>query len=128
MPPDPALIALAKQFAVTNNLYPELVCAVIEQESAWDTWAYRYEPEFYQHYITPLLDRGEVKTRTEATMRATSWGLMQIMGQVAREYGFQGPFLSALCVPETGIRIGCGVAQVTTMGLGASVSFATVMS
>jgi hypothetical protein len=29
------------------------------------------------------------------------------MGQVAREHGFQRPFLSALCDPSAGLTIGC---------------------
>jgi hypothetical protein len=34
---------------------------------------------------------------------------MQVMGQVAREHGFDGRFLTALCDPETGLDIGCTV-------------------
>jgi soluble lytic murein transglycosylase-like protein len=32
---------------------------------------------------------------------------MQVMGQVARETGFEGPFLSALCDPEQSLTLGC---------------------
>jgi soluble lytic murein transglycosylase-like protein len=35
-----------------------------------------------------------------------SWGLMQIMGSVARQYGFKGN-LSSLTEPEINIEIGC---------------------
>ena len=31
------------------------------------------------------------------------------MGQVAREHGFSGKFLSALCDPATGLDAGCAV-------------------
>ena len=34
---------------------------------------------------------------------------MQVMGQVAREHGFQGKFLSALCDPALGLDLGCAV-------------------
>jgi soluble lytic murein transglycosylase-like protein len=34
---------------------------------------------------------------------------MQVMGQVAREAGFDAPFLAALCDPEQGLAIGCKV-------------------
>jgi soluble lytic murein transglycosylase-like protein len=34
---------------------------------------------------------------------------MQVMGQVAREAGFDALFLSALCDPEQGLAIGCKV-------------------
>lgn len=36
-----------------------------------------------------------------------SWGLMQIMGAVARERGFRDPFLPALCDVETNLFWGC---------------------
>jgi soluble lytic murein transglycosylase-like protein len=45
--------------------------------------------------------------RSEAYARGFSWGLMQVMGQVAREMGFDGTFLSATCDPEQGLAIGC---------------------
>ncbi len=103
------LIALAKQKAKEHQLYPELVCAVCEQQSAWNPWAARYEPAFYTRYVEPLWDAGKLGTRTEATARAFSWGLMQTMGQVAREFGFGGRFLSELCDPNVGLEIGCAV-------------------
>lgn len=103
------LIALARSTAERHQLYPELVCAVIEQESGWNTWAIRYEPAFYDRYILPLRSRGEIIHETESRARATSWGLMQVMGQVAREAGFANTFLSALCDPPTGLEIGCAV-------------------
>ena len=34
---------------------------------------------------------------------------MQLMGQVAREHGFTGKFLAALCDPATGLEFGCKV-------------------
>jgi soluble lytic murein transglycosylase-like protein len=98
----PTLQNLAKTIAGKYALEPALVCAVIEQESGWNTWAIRYEPAFYTHYVMP--QRG--LSATEAYARAFSWGLMQCMGEVAREEGFQGD-LASLCDPETGIDVGC---------------------
>jgi soluble lytic murein transglycosylase-like protein len=86
-----------------------LVCAVIEQESAWDPWALRYEPGFYKRYIEPQIARGAGFTSTEARARAFSWGLMQVMGQVAREHGFSGRSLAQLCDPAAGLAVGCRV-------------------
>src|SRR5712692_9451618 len=53
--------------------------------------------------------RGAVLTRTEAAARALSWGLMQVMGQVAREAGFAGASLAELCDPAAGLEVGCRV-------------------
>lgn len=97
-----SLINLAKETAGKYALDPALVCAIVEQESSWNPWAIRYEPAFYVHYVMP--QRG--LSATEAYARAFSWGLMQIMGEVAREEGFKLD-LPSLCDPTTGLDAGC---------------------
>jgi len=116
MPPTAELLALARAaamkhaldrtFSVSSVTYAgtALVCAVVEQESAWDTHAIRYEPAFRTRYVAPL-----GLPPTEEIARSISWGLLQVMGQVAREHGFSGKFLSALCEPAAGLDIGCAV-------------------
>src|SRR5690242_3127512 len=81
----------------------ELVCAVVDEESSWDQWGYRSESAFKVRYVDPL-----GLPLTEAMGRSISWGLMQVMGQVAREFGFTGD-LPALCEPLNGLEIGCKV-------------------
>lgn len=98
----PALIALARQKASKYGLDGDLVCAVCEQESQWDPWAIRYEPGFFKEYEATM----NVGI-SEKIARATSWGLMQVMGQTAREFGFKDAFLSLLCDPECGMEFGC---------------------
>lgn len=102
--PQHDLIQLAAVTAAQHSLDPALVCAVVEQESSWDTYALRYEPAFRSRYVAPL-----GLPPSEEIARSISWGLMQVMGQVAREHGFTGTFLSALCDPAIGIAIGCSV-------------------
>jgi len=102
------LVTLASKVATGAGLDPVLVCAVCEQESMWNPWAARYEPAFMAKYVAPLYTLNKISA-TEAYMRSISWGLMQTMGQVARENGFTLPFLSALCDPETGLTVGCQV-------------------
>lgn len=107
------LIQLARDAAPVYDLPPELVCAVIEQESNWQPWATRYEPQFFTRYIEPMATQGKLVARgacslaTEAQLRSCSFGLMQIMGEVAREIGFKRDFLTALCDPVTGLEWGC---------------------
>lgn len=108
MPFPAQLIALARKAAAAHALDPSLVCAVIEQESAWNPWAMRYEPLFFAKYVAPLYTNNKVSA-SEAYARGFSWGLMQVMGQVARETGFDTLFLSELCDPQQALSIGCKV-------------------
>jgi soluble lytic murein transglycosylase-like protein len=86
---------------------------VIAQESGGNPFAVRYEPAFYKKYVesvTPANIIGYLPKScsfvTEKNARATSWGLMQIMGQVARERGFKGEFLSELTDPINNLNVG----------------------
>jgi len=98
-----SLIEQAKAKAKLYGLDPALVCAVCEQESGWDCWAMRYEPLFFVRYVSKLPGLSD----TERQARATSWGLMQVMGEVARELGFSHKFLAMLCDPDIGLTVGC---------------------
>jgi soluble lytic murein transglycosylase-like protein len=109
LPPAAEFVVLAHRAADAHALWPELVCAIVEQESAWDPWALRYEPEFYEKYVAPQVARGAIDDVTESRARAFSWGLMQVMGQVAREHGFANEPLASLCDPAVGLEIGCRV-------------------
>jgi len=102
------IIHLARSIAAAHALDPALVCAVIEQESAWNPWAVRYEPGFLSRYVAPLYTAGKLSV-TETYTRSMSWGLMQVMGQVAREFGFAADSLPELCDPATGVEIGCRI-------------------
>jgi Transglycosylase SLT domain len=104
MLPDASMLALARDAAMRHGIDAALVCAVIEQESNWDTNAMRYEGAFRTRYVAPL-----GLPPTEEIARSISWGLMQVMGQVAREHGFAGKFLSRLCAPDSGVEMGCVV-------------------
>ena len=104
----PEIIDLARRIAAAHGIEPSLVCAVIEQESAWNPWAVRYEPGFLSRYVAPLYTAGKLSA-TEAYTRSMSWGLMQVMGQVARESGFQEASLAELCDPVIGIDFGCKI-------------------
>jgi soluble lytic murein transglycosylase-like protein len=100
--------ALVAKWAAQHGLAIEIVCAVCEQESSWDTNAVRFEPAFETRYIHPALPAAP--TTLEMT-KAMSFGLMQIMGETAIEFGFKfgvdGRFLTALCIPDVGVDFGC---------------------
>lgn len=88
--------------ALNVGIDPALACAVVSHESTWDPWAVRYEPGFYRRYIESMKGLSE----TEKTLRATSFGLFQVMGQVAREQSFDGKYLTELCDPINAVQ-GC---------------------
>ena len=100
------LIAIVKAAAIHHGIDPAVACAVAEQESSWNPWALRYEPEFYSRYIEAMTQGAKPLNATEARARACSWGLMQILGEVARELGYTGD-IAALCEPSTGAEWGC---------------------
>lgn len=104
MDANPITIALARATAKKYNLNDALVCAIVEQESGWDTNAWRYEPAFYERYIVPL----NLPDAEEARQRSTSWGLMQVMGEVAREFGYVGELTDLMC-QAVGLDWGCKV-------------------
>jgi soluble lytic murein transglycosylase-like protein len=89
------LIKIVVAAALNVDIDPALACAVVSHESSWDPWAVRYEPGFYRRYVQSM----QGLTDTEKTLRATSFGLCQVMGQVAREQGFDGKYLTELCDP-----------------------------
>ena len=103
------LESLIADTADRYDLPVKLVKAIVQVESGNNPWAARYEPAFYTRYVA---DRGHrvwpgCSRETEERLRATSLGLMQIMGQTARERGFDGPFLTSLCDPMIGLEFGC---------------------
>lgn len=95
--------------AHASGLPAELVAALVLVESSGNPWTVRYEPGFYDRYMKIAEPKTIIPCtkETERRMCATSFGLLQIMGQVARERGFKGTYLTKLCDPETGIKYGC---------------------
>lgn len=100
------------------NVNPSLIAAVIWQESRCDPNAIRYEDRFFLKYLKrrAYADLGgflpnprKVSADTERRMRAVSWGLMQLLGQTAREQGFEGTFLTELLDVEANIKTGVGL-------------------
>lgn len=78
-----------------------LVKAICFAESNFDEWAYRYEP----HYRWIVGD-GPSMNPSERIGQMISWGLMQVMGGVAREHGFESRYFTELCNPEVGLSYG----------------------
>ncbi len=90
--------------AAKHGLDPDLVAAVVDQESNGWASAYRYEPDFFDRYLknNPLYaDRNPREV-------SASYGLMQIMYPTAVDAGFSGqPW--ELFAPTVNLEWGCRV-------------------
>lgn len=91
-----------QEAAKTHDLPYDLLYGIVCQESSGRPSAIRFEPGFLRRYILKIPGLGT----PEREGRATSWGLMQVMGQVAREGGFVGEFVKLL-QPAVGLHWGC---------------------
>ncbi|MEA5113036.1 MAG: lytic transglycosylase domain-containing protein [Geobacteraceae bacterium] len=103
----PNIVPVIELAAQRHNLPAALVTAIIQVESSGNTYAIRYESGFLLTYVKKDVKCFGASRDTERISRATSWGLMQVMGQVARELGCEEHFLSSLCEPVNGIEYGC---------------------
>lgn len=85
---------------------PKLIAAIILQESNVNECATRYESHYRWLYRPEFFAKKNNTTEeTETIHQKTSWGLMQIMGAVARELGFDSDMVK-LCDPAINIRFG----------------------
>ena len=90
-----------------NGVDPDLACAIAEVESSFNEFAVRYEINWkYVYNAESFARQSFISEATEMTLQKCSFGLMQVMGTVARELGFRGNLLE-LTKPEVGARFGC---------------------
>lgn len=123
------IVLLSHDVALRRGCNPELVKAMVGVESGFNPWAWNPEPRYrylwnvktgepFRPLTVDELD-DEIPPKdfpalhgdrdNEFWGQQASWGLMQVMGAVAREYGFAGKYLPQLCDPDTGLEFGCRV-------------------
>lgn len=104
---DPAVLARIGWHAERQGLDPILVQAIVEHESGGDPFVSRYEPH-WRYLLSPrdYASRLGITGATEEMLQSMSWGLMQIMGSVARELGYDS-HLVRLTDVELGLYWGC---------------------
>jgi soluble lytic murein transglycosylase-like protein len=93
--------------ATQYALPPALIAAVIQEESRFEMWATRVEPRYLRNAKVrreaarwTSSHRSPPTTTTELHDRSRSYGLMQVMGETAREQGFSAPYLAELYLPK----------------------------
>ena len=105
------IAGIVHKWSDAYNLKPEVVAAMIVQESSGNPVAAREEPGFYNRYIKDKPLNGYVPTKvtlpSEKRLRSFSFGLMQLMGNTARELGLKNEFLFVLFDPDINISLGC---------------------
>jgi soluble lytic murein transglycosylase-like protein len=98
---------LIEEGAEENRVPKNLVGAIIQTESAGCRYAARFEPRWkYFYLVDNHASQLGITKETETVLQACSYGLMQIMGSVCRELGFQD-HLTMLTDPVLNIKYGC---------------------
>lgn len=117
------IVSMATKFNLDSNL----LIAQIFVESGNDPFAWNPEPQY--RYFWNVKTRAPFRALTASEVVAesapadfpalagdkdqewwaqqASWGLLQIMGALARELGFIRPYLTELCDPVQNLEIGC---------------------
>lgn len=119
----PFIETIAQRF----SLDPILVAAQVTIESGGNAWAWNPEPKYrYMWHVRldkPFRELSQLEIDSEVPppdfpalagdadqewwAQKASWGLLQIMGGVARQLGFHGPFLTELLDPQVNLSLGC---------------------
>lgn len=95
--------AEAKEF----SLPPILIASIIAEESSWNTYKIRHEGGFEERInVGKFAKLNNYPEESESILQSCSFGLMQVMGCVARELGFDKDF-GMLLDPEIGVQVGC---------------------
>lgn len=93
--------------ALDNDIPWTLLAAIVQTESAGETLAIRFEPNYkYFLDVEKFARENAISKETELVLQKTSFGLCQVMGGVARELGHQHSLLE-LIKPEIGLKYGC---------------------
>lgn len=92
--------------APRHHLDPDLVTTVCLVESSGNTRAYRYEPGFWLKYMAHKPQWAGM----DPMIVSASYGLMQVMYPVAREFGYPATDPpEQLYIPAIGLEYGCRV-------------------
>jgi hypothetical protein len=110
-----------------DDISPDLILAICKTESSLHPYAWNPEPKY--RYVWNVKTKKPFRNLTYEELSSNtppkdfptlagdrdqewwgqraSWGLMQVMGAVAREHGYEEPYLTSLVDPGNNVRIGC---------------------
>jgi hypothetical protein len=104
---DEKLLQMIVQVAEARGLQTALVYAVCRQESALNPLAVRFEPDYRWLWKPKEVKPRTCSLNTERALQKMSFGLMQVMGAVFREYGYQGWLTEIIARPDLQLDFGC---------------------
>lgn len=103
----PKIIMAIQAAARAADVDTMLALAIAEVESAGDPLACRFEPGWKYHYnVEQFARQCRITPETERILQSCSFGVMQVMGTVARELGFSENILKLADV-NLGAKYGC---------------------
>ncbi len=107
MPMNPLISKIIIDAAKFASIDPLLALAIAEVESGGDQFAIRFEPGWKYHYnVDNFAKLCKISEDTERMLQACSFGIMQVMGTVARELGFEESLIK-LSDARIGAKYGC---------------------
>ena len=96
-----------KSYSHLYNLDPSIVYGVCKTESNLNSFAMRYETG-YKYLVDPKKVRPSTcSINTESILQKCSFGLMQVMGSVFREYGYARWLSEIITDIDLQISYGC---------------------
>jgi len=101
------IMSLIKEMADKHSLEAGIVYGVCMQESQLSFLAVRYEPNYRWLWKPKEVKPKICSLETERTLQKMSFGLMQVMGAVFREYGFKGWLTNVVSSPRIQVEYGC---------------------
>jgi len=102
-----AIQDLIVSIAQSQNVNVQLALAIAAQESNFNPNVVRYEPSWrYLFHPSIYCKHMGITKNTEIILQSISWGVMQVMGSVLRELGYNG-HLTQMIDPNLSISFGC---------------------
>ena len=117
---------LIRSISNLHGIDPLLLEAMVIKESSGNPWAWNPEPHY--RYLWNVKTKAPFRTLTPEEIKSekppkdfpclagdpdqewwaqqASWGLLQLMGAVARELGFRGGFIPEICDPAVNLKLG----------------------
>ena len=101
------MIKTIEKYAKKHGLSSAIVYGICKQESSLNPLAVRYEPNYKWLFNPEEVKPKFCSLQTEETLQKFSFGLMQVMGAVYREYGLKGWLTTVVNNIDLQLEYGC---------------------